>query len=82
MDYVELGEVAGEGVAGELRAVVSEHSGELDADLAEALDDMVHEVGGTLGGLVADEEPAEGPTGGGVDRGERRTVPTPLSLPT
>lgn len=75
-------EVAGEDLAGELRAVIRQHPGELDSDLSQPFDDVVDEVSGGLGRLVAHEQPADGPPGGGVDRGRCHTVPTPLSLPT
>ena len=49
----EVGEVAGEGLAGELGAVVGEDTGELDADVGQAGEDEVDEARGDLGRLVA-----------------------------
>ena len=60
--------------------VVGEDTVELDIDLGQADDDVVEEVGRSLGGLVADEEPANGPAGGGVDGSELPDGADPLQL--
>ena len=48
---VEVLKVAGERLASELRAVVSEDPGELDPDAGQALSDVVDEAGGVTGDL-------------------------------
>src|SRR5512132_3461825 len=70
--------VAGEAVAGELRAVVGQHPGELDPDAGQALGDVVDERRRVPGRLVAGDQLADPIAGGGVDR---RQLPDPGRCP-
>jgi hypothetical protein len=76
----ELLEVAGERLAGELRAVVGEDSGELGPDAGQARGDVVDEAGGVPGRLVPGDQGTDPIAGGGIDRGELPDRPDALEL--
>jgi hypothetical protein len=65
----EVREVVGEPTAGELRAVIGQHPGELGADAGQPLGDVVDKGSGIPRGLVAGDQGADPRAGGGVDRG-------------
>lgn len=67
---VEFGDVVLECSAGELWPVVAEHTTQLDTDRVQSLCDVVDEAEGLVCGLVTDEQLADHPAGGGVDRGQ------------
>jgi hypothetical protein len=63
-------EVAGKPTAGELRAVVGHHSGELSADAGQPLGDVIDEGGSIPSRLVPGDQGPDGIAGGGIDGGE------------
>ena len=70
--------MTGEGLAGELRAVVGQDRAKLDPDAGQALGDVVDEAGGVPGRLVPGDQLADPIAGGGVDGGELPDRPDAL----
>jgi hypothetical protein len=66
----EVREVVGEPTAGELRAVIGQHPGELGADAGQPLGDVVDKGSGIPRGLVAGDQGADPRAGSGIHGGE------------